>query len=864
MNIWDRNGIIIALLWLIPAATMFWTVWSNRRGVPMPVRLGMGRGMLVLSAVFFGGGIHAAWITPRRLHAADYAALGSWLMQVVLWVWLCGYISAKLSMERGEQVKRRRNGGSFFWQAIFILLPVIGLACFGIYSMRQDRLIAEQEARETGASLARRLTEIFADSSGAAGTFQRQLYDYYNANFELDAMRTTRLGLSGGWAGGQPDQEAAQRRITTWESANREMDLPSQPLVAGFLKFQKEARLPRPPAWLEQLSPEQQKLWQSAQESEFVSRDFPAAQSAIEKFIATKPPAGAEAEADYVLLLIKTRGLEGAQASEQFFNSKWDRSDLLTDAGLPVGQLICCRGLQLMPEGAGITQERLNQVAWAIAYRPSIFSRNVVVEAERVAKGTPSEADVATLRDWWEANEAQREVLEDFEDEHPTNTWADGKFWVDSDAGSFLLLLGDALSFPTTNNPEPAQLGCRFALFPEPVIRKALLSSVNNADLPIPPYALVQFEMAGHLMALPPNESLSTASSEMPVLGQTDGTLKMLPAADKGYPFQVRVLLASPEILYQREKQRMLLFGGLIVASAFGALIALLAAYRSFRRQLALNEMKSDFVSSVSHELRAPIASVRLMAEGLERGKIQEPGKQREYFKFIVQECRRLSSLIENVLDFSRIEEGRKRYEMESTDLVALAEQTVKVMATYATERQVELALQVSGKAAPVNADGKALQQALVNLIDNAIKHSPKGTKVKVGLGFGAEDTADAGSPHSARPMSAEENRRDGHLTPALSPSEAEREKTDSVRLSVEDQGEGIPASEHEKIFERFYRVGSELRRETHGVGIGLSIVKHIVEAHGGKVTVQSAPGRGSTFTIELPIGTNGAGGQEH
>src|SRR5882757_2759454 len=101
--------------------------------------------------------------------------------------------------------------------------------------------------------------------------------------------------------------------------------------------------------------------------------------------------------------------------------------------------------------------------------------------------------------------------------------------------------------------------------------------------------------------------------------------------------------------------------------------------------------MKSNFVSSVSHELRAPIASVRLMAEGLERGKIQDPAKQNEYFRFIVQECRRLSSLIENVLDFSRIEQGRKQYEFEPTDLLALTRETVKLMEPYAEEKGVEL-----------------------------------------------------------------------------------------------------------------------------------------------------------------------------
>jgi two-component system OmpR family sensor kinase len=127
----------------------------------------------------------------------------------------------------------------------------------------------------------------------------------------------------------------------------------------------------------------------------------------------------------------------------------------------------------------------------------------------------------------------------------------------------------------------------------------------------------------------------------------------------------------------------------------------------------------------------------------------------------------------------------------------------------------VELELRKNGAAGaePFACDGLALQQALINLIDNAIKHSPPGSRVAVGLDGGAAN----------------------------------------LSLWVEDSGPGIPPEEHAKIFERFYRRGSELRRETQGIGIGLTIVQHIVEAHGGRVTVRSAPGQGSRFTMELP-----------
>jgi signal transduction histidine kinase/tetratricopeptide (TPR) repeat protein len=387
------------------------------------------------------------------------------------------------------------------------------------------------------------------------------------------------------------------------------------------------------------------------------------------------------------------------------------------------------------------------------------------------------------------------------------------------------------------------------ACYHESVLRNKLQAVFDEKK--IPDYLDVGFEMAGRRLLKPFTDV--HLWHWVGYIGRRGGGVKKEPLpelateilASAAHPangadlVRINVYLTSPADLFRRQHARTFWFGSVIGASSLTAFIGLLAAWRAFGRQEQLAEMKTNFVSSVSHELRAPIASVRLLAESLERGNVSDLAKQNQYYHFIGQECRRLSSLIENVLDFSRIEQGRKRYQFEPTDLLALVRQSVALMESYTAEKEVSLGLKLSPGIAidqqfEVLLDGQAIQQALINLVDNALKHSAPGQTITVGLEL-SEQLIGGQTQESAGA---------GVDSPAVA----------SVALYVEDGGPGIPAEEHQKIFERFYRLGSELRRETQGIGIGLSIVKHIVEAHDGKVVVRSEPGKGSRFTIVLPI----------
>jgi signal transduction histidine kinase len=240
----------------------------------------------------------------------------------------------------------------------------------------------------------------------------------------------------------------------------------------------------------------------------------------------------------------------------------------------------------------------------------------------------------------------------------------------------------------------------------------------------------------------------------------------------------------------------------------------ILLTYRNISREMNLARLKSDFVANVSHEIRTPLALIRLYAETLELGRLNTKEKYQEYFRTIREESERLSALISNILDFSRIEAGRKEYEFKETDLPELVSSTLDSYRFQIEQNGFAFEENISRDIPPVNVDREAIARSLLNLVNNAMKYSKDQKYIGVNV----------------------------------------YRSNSSVKLEVCDHGIGILPSEQEKIFEKFYRCGDPLVHDVKGSGLGLSLVRHIVRAHGGDVEVESTPEKGSKFTIRLPL----------
>jgi len=290
------------------------------------------------------------------------------------------------------------------------------------------------------------------------------------------------------------------------------------------------------------------------------------------------------------------------------------------------------------------------------------------------------------------------------------------------------------------------------------------------------------------------------------------------------YGWRVQVSPSASDELTARVQNRARLELVMVLLSCLVIVLGVVTVLLAAERERRTSALKSEFVANVSHELKTPLALVRMFGEMLQSGRVRDDEKRQQYLDIIVSESERLSALIENVLDFARVERGRQAYEFADGNVGEAVAKAVTVYRYRAEREGVDLALEVDPDLPRVRIDERAIQLAVINLIDNALKYAPESRVVAV--------------------------RADGE----------DGKRGREIVVRVIDQGPGVPAEDRERIFERFVR-GRNARdprsgRPIRGSGIGLALVKHIAESHGGRAWVESADdGSG-----DRPAGANGSG----
>ncbi|HLP14868.1 MAG TPA: ATP-binding protein [Bacteroidota bacterium] len=277
-----------------------------------------------------------------------------------------------------------------------------------------------------------------------------------------------------------------------------------------------------------------------------------------------------------------------------------------------------------------------------------------------------------------------------------------------------------------------------------------------------------------------------------------------------GYSIGIRLRGTSVEDVARARSQRNLILIGFLDLLLVGAVWLV---YRTIKKEMELVRLKGDFVSNVSHELRTPLSLIRMFTETLAMKRVPTEEKKQEYYETILQETERLTRLINNILNFSRMEAGKKQYHFEP---LALNDVVAQVSTTYAPHLEHEgftTMISLCEHLPSIHADREAIAEALINIFDNAAKYSADNKYVRVATG----------------------------------------QTAGMVFVELEDHGIGIEKQQHKKIFETFYRVSTGLTHNIKGSGLGLSLVSHIIDAHGGRIELESTPGKGSTFRLLFP-----------
>jgi signal transduction histidine kinase len=270
----------------------------------------------------------------------------------------------------------------------------------------------------------------------------------------------------------------------------------------------------------------------------------------------------------------------------------------------------------------------------------------------------------------------------------------------------------------------------------------------------------------------------------------------------------------NPEQLAARQSDEVRRGVGIVLLAVLMIGVGTLLSAGLVRRELDTARVKNEFAANVSHELRSPITQIRLKAEALQLGLAESPEARARHYDVIVREAERLSRMVDNMLDFAAIERGVKRYNLRAGDLSVTVQNVVETARLAMETRSMTIEEAYPDDLPPVWHDADAIAQVIVNLLSNAAKYGREAGWIGVRISS----------------------------------------RDDEVRVEVSDRGIGIGAAELESIFEHYYRSSDPAARAQKGTGIGLTIVKYIMEAHGGSVTVRSALGVGTTFVLHFPV----------
>lgn len=239
----------------------------------------------------------------------------------------------------------------------------------------------------------------------------------------------------------------------------------------------------------------------------------------------------------------------------------------------------------------------------------------------------------------------------------------------------------------------------------------------------------------------------------------------------------------------------------------------IIIVFRAVRKEIRLAEIKSDFVSNVSHELRTPLALISMFAETLEMGRVKTEEKKQEYYNIIHRETSRLSNIVNKILNFSQIEAGKRKYSFGKYNINEIVNNVFQTYQFHLTNNGFTFNFNEAKNLPEIKADKEAITEAIINLLDNAVKYSSGKKHIEI----------------------------------------ATAKKDSYVLIVIKDSGIGISDEDQKKIFEKFFRVSTGDVHNVKGTGLGLTIIKHIVDAHNGKIELKSSPGKGSTFTLMFP-----------